>query len=96
MYSTKEQIAITNIIIILVTGIIGSYAGFEINGIQHGGATLTNPGLLGLLDFLWDAGGFLLALTVNAVTNVPLFLTVIFDFIALSTVFVIILIVRGN
>ena len=97
MSLSKYDIFIALVVIIILTGAIGSFAGFTVNGTPFEGALPEGaPGLLGALDYVFEAIAFLVLMTLFQVDGVPWFISLIFLFINLLTVYLIVNLVRGN
>jgi len=94
---TKYDVLLGLLIIQLTSGLVGNHFGYAVNSVPQGATAATaNPGLLGIVDYLWDSGVFLFNMTTFRVDGMPVFVSAIFTIMAILVVFIIINIVRGN
>ena len=85
------------IIVQFFTGMMGSHFGYTVNGMPEGALISSGqPGLLGVVEWVWDSMVFMFQMVSFQVDNMPAAVSVIFVVMAIMTVFVIISLVRGN
>lgn len=83
------------VMIAVVSG-FGSLAGYSVAGIQQAGLSGEAPGLLGVVQWIWDSVQFMFHLATFQVDNMPAFISMIFVIISLMTGFLIIKLIRGS
>lgn len=97
MFISKYGLLAFALIMVLTVSIFGSYAGYTVDGVPHGGATLeAQTGLFSLADWAWDSMGFMFSMVTFQIDNVPVFIAGIFLVINLMMVFLVITTIRGN
>ncbi len=84
------------VIMIAVVSGFGSCAGYTVAGIEQAGISSEAPGLLGVVDWVWDSLQFMFHLSTFQVDNMPGFIGVIFVIMSLMTVFLIVKLIRGS
>jgi hypothetical protein len=84
--------------VIFSVSLFGNHFGYTVNGVPQGAALThgTSPGLLGIVDFLWDSTVFMFNMTTFQVDGMPAFVATIFLIMGLMAVFIIVNIVRGT
>lgn len=92
---TQEGLLGLFLIVMISVGIFATYAGYSVSGIQYE-ISSEAPGILGVIEWVWDSILFLFHLALLQVDGVPVFVSVIFDFIAMMSIFIIVKIVRGG
>jgi len=98
MNLSKYSLLIGLLIIMLTVGLMGNHFGYEVDGVPQGAALTQGgtPGLLGIVDFVWDSIVFMFNMTTFQVDGVPVWVGAIFLIMGLMVVFLIVNIIRGN
>jgi len=97
MSLSKYSLLLGLLIVISFSGLIGSHFGYTVNGVPQGaGISETAPGILGVVEWVWDSMVFMFNMVVFRVDGVPAFVGVIFIVMSIMTVFLIISLIRGN
>lgn len=93
---TAYDVLITLVTIISVVSGFAGYAGYTVNGVPQGVASLENPGVFGIVEWLWESGDFILHMAMFSVDDVPAFMSGIFLLMILLAIFLLIRVIRGN
>ncbi len=97
MLTSSRGILVFIILIFLITGFVGSVAGFEVEGISYSLAdTETAPGITTVIAWAWNAISFLFGIILMRVTGIPPFVSVFYVFLSLLATIEVVYIVRGN
>jgi len=96
MSITSYGLLLFLLVVIAVVSGFGSCAGYTVSGLEQGGMSAQAPGLLGVLDWVWDSIKFMFHLSTFQVDNMPAFISIIFVIMSLMTGFIIIKLVRGS
>jgi len=96
MSITSYGLLLFLLVIIAVVSAFGSCAGYTVSGVEQAAVSTSAPGLLGVIDWMWESLKFMFNMTTFQVDNMPAFLSVIFIIMQLMTLFLIYRSIRGN
>jgi len=85
------------LIVQFFTGMIGSHFGYTVNGMPQGAlVSASEPGLLGVVEWVWDSMVFMFQMVSFQIDNMPAAISVIFVVMGIMTVWLIINLIRGT
>lgn len=85
------------IITILVTGLFGAHFGYSIDGVpQRQDAIDDNPGIIGVVEYVFDSLGFLFSMVTFQIDGMPTWISAVFIFMSLMALTLVISFVRGT
>lgn len=97
MSITSYGLLLLLLVVMATVGGIGGYAGYTVSGVPQGGAmSESTPGILGVIEWVWDSIAFLFNMATFQVDNMPAVINVIFVVMSLMTVFLIVKLARGS
>lgn len=95
MLKTREGLLSLFVLVLLCTSVFGAFAGYSVGGVDYSMST-DEPELLTIVDWAWDSMTFLFNIATMQVDNVPFWVSAIFQFMSIMTIYLIVTIVRGN
>lgn len=97
MHLTKYSVLLGLLIVQCFSGLIGGHFGYTVNGVPQGGAvSAVAPGILGVVEWVWDSMIFMFHMVTFQVDGMPAFVNIIFIIMSIMTVFLIVSLIRGN
>lgn len=83
------------VVIFSVAG-FGGCAGYTVEGVPKGGELASGePGILGIIEWVWDSMVFMFDMITFQVDGMPAFINTIFLILGLLSVFLIVKLIRG-
>jgi hypothetical protein len=85
------------VVVILVVGLFGYHFGYTVHGVPQGAEVAEGePGILGVVEYVFGSIGFLLSMVSFRVDGMPIFIGTIFIFMGLMSLMLLISLVRGT
>ena len=94
---TKYAVLLAILIINFVISQVGVFAGYSINGVAQGSAfSGENPGIFGIIEWVWDSISFMFNLATFQVDNVPAVIAGLFIIVQLMFIYLVVNLIRGS
>lgn len=96
MGMSKLDLLLLLLVIIFTVAGFGGCAGYTVNGVPQGGISEEDPGLFGVVEWVWDSASFMIAMATFSVDDMPAWMSGIFSVISLMAIALVVLIIRGG
>lgn len=93
---TAYSLFISLVTIQLVVGMFGGYAGYTAHGVPHEIASLVQPNLVTIATWVWNSVNFMWDMITFDIDGMPAFINMVFLLMAMSSVFLLVKLVRGS
>lgn len=81
----------------VLVGYFGSKQGYTVNGVVQGGEYITdNPGLFGVVEWVWESLGFLWNMLTFSVDGIPALISWAFVVMQVMLLWLVVQLIRGN
>jgi len=84
------------IIVQTVVGAFGTYIGYSVNGVQITTTEESSPGILGIIEWVWESIQFMFNMIAFQIDGMPHFISLIFIVMAIMTIYLIVKLIRGS